>query len=158
MRAYLLLLPIVFLFLGCKEEEVIPEEIPQTVEELIQGDWYVVNEKYEYYNSSNELIHQTSGISVQGDVKITDWEFTENHSTGTLKSGYYSISDIVGEKYINISHDQAISSTFRIALIDKSEMVWVKESYGKYYHNGAGMSPSAKTLFYISFKRKQNNQ
>ncbi|MBC3541405.1 hypothetical protein ACFSC6_15320 [Rufibacter sediminis] len=156
MRIYVLLLLATFFVIGCKVEEVEPApELPKTVEELIQGDWFIVNEKYEHYNSSNQKIHEGGGITNHGEAFITNRHFKQNHSTGTLNSGFYSISDIAGAKYIYIDHEEdASSSTFLLHIVNETEMVWMKESYNQHYYNGSGMVPSAKTLFYITFKRK----
>lgn len=147
------LLAVIFLLglLGCGSEE----ESPKTPEELIKGKWNVVQEKHVYFNLSGDILYQTSGSGILGvgTMDISDQHVSQNHSTGSLISGTYTISENGGKKSISIT-DGASLREFQLDTVSKSSMTWMRETPGGAYYEGGTMYPVFKTRLYIGFTRR----
>lgn len=149
MKHCLLAIFLILLLPGCKKEE----ETPKTLEELIKGKWYVVDETSVFYDAANVKLREGGGITEFGEMEITESNVMQNHSTGSLISGTYTISESNGKKFINISQGTDLRK-FQIDTVTQSSMTWVKETFNEWYWDGNRMQPAARRLFYLEFQRR----
>ncbi|WP_162053964.1 hypothetical protein [Pontibacter pamirensis] len=150
----LFLLPVLltlFLFVGCDKEEA---EEPDSMAELVKGEWVRNLVTNVYYNSSGAVEYSDK------EVGVINYTITEGNITTLYKAAAnqvanytYTISKEDGKRLINLTNQSGRTETYELVSVTEQKMVWRVEETDHTYTKAGGWRQAAKYVRTIEFEK-----
>lgn len=131
---------------ACRKAEN-ERESDRPVDEAIRRVWFTTSEKYEYYDASNNKVHEST--TPPGSRYLIEAEKIKKTNTSGLQEFYvdYSLSTQDGKNYITFTVNGS-SNTYLVDSIVGDKMIWIQENTNvSYNNNGTKTAARAVTTF-----------